>query len=116
VVNSYRGTKLVDKALLEAAQTLGAGRWLTLTEVLLPAALPHIVAGMRIGAGFGWQSLIGAELIVGATGLGYMIVQGESNLASSIVIVGMITIGVVGAIIDYAMRKVEMRIRRNWSR
>ncbi len=114
VVNSYSGAKLADKALLEAAQTLGAGRWLTLTEVLFPASLPHIVAGLRIGAGFGWQSLIGAELIVGSTGLGYMIIQGESNLAAPIVIVGMITIGVVGAIIDYLMRRLERRIRRNW--
>src|SRR5690606_3872986 len=99
---------------LEAAQMLGASRWLTLTEVLFPAALPQIVAGMRIGAGFGWQSLIGAELIVGSTGLGYMIIQGESNLAAHVVVVGMITIGVVGALIDYVMRRVEQRIRRNW--
>lgn len=116
VVNSYSGAKLADKALLEAAQTLGLGRWLTLTEVLLPAALSHIVAGLRIGAGFGWQSLIGAELIVGSTGLGYMIVQGESNLNASVVVAGMVTIGLVGATIDYAMRKIEYRIQRNWSR
>lgn len=114
VVNAYSGAKLADKALLEAAQMLGVGRWLTLTEVLFPAALPHIVAGLRIGAGFGWQSLIGAELIVGSTGLGYMIVQGESNLAAPVVMTGMITIGVIGALIDYSMRRLERRIRRNW--
>ena len=114
VVNAYSGAKLADKALLEAAQTVGAGRWLTLSEVLFPAALPHIVAGLRIGAGFGWQSLIGAELIVGSTGLGYMIVQGESNLAASVVIVGMITIGVIGAIIDFSMRKFEFWLRHQW--
>lgn len=116
LVNAYSGAKLADKALLEAAQTLGLGRWLTLSEVLFPAALPHIVAGMRIGAGFGWQSLIGAELIVGSTGLGYMIVQGESNLAASVVVVGMITIGVIGALIDLSMRKVELWLRRKWRR
>ncbi|TAM86134.1 MAG: ABC transporter permease [Candidimonas sp.] len=116
VVNSYIGAKLADKALLEAAQTLGVGRWLGLTEVLLPAALAHIVAGLRIGAGFGWQSLIGAELIVGSTGLGYMIVQGESNLNAPVVIAGMVTIGVVGALIDYVMRRIEYRIYRKWRR
>lgn len=114
VVNAYSGAKLADKAVLEAAQTLGAGRWITLTEVLIPAALPQIVAGLRIGAGFGWQSLIGAELIVGSTGLGYLIIQGESNLTSTVVIAGMVAIGVVGAAIDYVMRKIEARIRRNW--
>jgi NitT/TauT family transport system permease protein len=116
VVNSYRGVKLADKALLEAAQTLGAGRWRTLTEILIPVALPDIVAGLRVAAGFGWQSLVGAELIVGSTGLGYMIVQGESNLSSSVVVAGMVTIGVVGAILDYSMRNVELWIRRNWGR
>jgi len=115
VLNSYRGAKLIDKNLIEAAQTLGAGRWITLTEILLPAALSHIVAGIRVGAGFGWQSLIGAELIVGSTGLGYMIVQGGSNLQPTIVISGMITIGVVGASIDYAMRALQHRVRRKWT-
>jgi NitT/TauT family transport system permease protein len=116
VVNAYRGAKLIDRPLIEAAQTLGAGRLQTISEIMLPAALPHIVAGMRIGAGFGWQSLIGAELIVGATGLGYMIVQGESNLDAAVVISGMVTIGVVGAAIDYLMRATEGFIRQRWGR
>ena len=115
VVNAYAGARYADKAVIEAAQMLGATRWMTLTEVLLPAALPQIVAGLRIGAGFGWQSLIGAELIVGSTGLGYLIVQGESNLTATVVIAGMIVIGVVGAIIDIIMRRVESRIRGKWS-
>ncbi|MEH2561557.1 ABC transporter permease [Bradyrhizobium sp. AZCC 2289] len=114
LLNAYRGVRLIDGTLLEVAQGLGAGRLRTMTEVLLPGALPHIVAGLRVSAGFGWQSLIGAELIVGSTGLGYMIVQGESNVAPSVVLAGMITIGLVGASIDYGLRKVEDRIRRNW--
>ena len=114
VVNAYRGAKLIDRPLLEAAQTLGAAKLQTIAEILLPAALPHIVAGLRVGAGFGWQSLIGAELIVGATGLGYMIVQGESNLDAAVVISGMVTIGIVGATIDYLMRAAERHIRAKW--
>lgn len=116
VVNAYIGAKLADKAILEAAQTLGIGRWMGLKEVLLPAALSHIVAGLRIGAGFGWQSLIGAELIVGSTGLGYMIVQGESNLNAPVVMAGMVMIGVVGAILDRIMRHIEYRIYKKWRR
>ena len=116
VVNSYAGVKQADASLLEAAQVLGVSRFTTVTEVLLPAALPQIVAGLRIGAGFGWQSLIGAELIVGSTGLGYMIIQGESNMTAKVVIAGMIVIGVVGAFIDFVMRRVEKRIRGRWAR
>ena len=115
ILSSYRGAQMLDSSLVEAAQMLGVGRWKTLWEILLPGALPHIVAGMRIGAGFGWQSLIGAELIVGSSGLGYMIVQGESNLDAPIVLAGMVVIGLVGSLIDYLMLRLEKHIKRNWN-
>jgi NitT/TauT family transport system permease protein len=115
VINSFRGARLIDRHIIEASQTLGAGRWRMFTEILLPAALTHIVAGIRVGAGFGWQSLIGAELIVGSTGLGYMIVQAGSNLQPAIVISGMITIGIAGAAIDYLMRAIQHGVRRKWA-
>ena len=106
---------MIDRSLLEAAQMLGVSRWKTLREILLPGALPQIVAGMRIAAGFGWQSLIGAELIVGSSGLGYMIVQGESNLDAPIVLAGMVVIGATGSLIDYLMLRLEKHIKRNWN-
>jgi ABC-type nitrate/sulfonate/bicarbonate transport system permease component len=115
VLNSYRGAQMVDRSLVEAAQMLGVGRWKMLWEILLPGALPQIVAGIRIAAGFGWQSLIGAELIVGSSGLGYMIVQGESNLDAPVVLAGMVVIGVVGSLIDYLMLRLETHIKRNWN-
>jgi NitT/TauT family transport system permease protein len=114
VINAYRGARQIDPPIIEAAQTLGANRWQMIREVVLPGALPHVVAGMRVSAGFGWQSLIGAELIVGATGLGYLIIQGESNIEPAVVVAGMVTIGIVGAIIDYSMRALEDWIRRDW--
>ena len=85
VINAYRGAQLVDRHLIEAAQTHGAGEFRIAREVLLPGALPSIVAGLRISAGLGWQSLIGAELIVVSSGIGYVMVQGQSNLSSSTV-------------------------------
>lgn len=115
VLNSYRGAQMVDRSLVEAAQMLGVGRWKMLWEILLPGALPQIVAGIRIAAGFGWQSLIGAELIVGSSGLGYMIVQGESNLDAPVVLAGMVVIGVIGSLIDYLMLRLERHIKRNWN-
>ena len=115
VVNSYAGVRQTDRSLIEAAQMLGISKLRTMTDVLLPAALPQIIAGLRIGAGFGWQSLIGAELIVGSTGLGYMIIQGESNLTAKVVMAGMIVIGIIGACIDVVMRAVERRARNRWA-
>lgn len=115
VLNAYRGVHLVEVALKEAAQTMGASGYIVVKDVLLPGALPQIIAGMRIGAGLGWQSLVGAELIVGGTGLGYAMTQSQQSLDTSTLIVCMLTIGVVGAAIDYALTWTERRIRRNWS-
>jgi len=112
VINSYRGAQLTDKYLIEAAQTLGANQWHIITEVLVPSAIPSIVAGMRISAGVGWQSLIGAELIVVSSGIGYLMVQGQSNLATDKVMAGMLAIGFVGVAIDVGLRALEKRIGR----
>lgn len=70
LINTHRGAKQVDRKYIEAAQMLGASAWRAMTEVLLPAAVPSIVAGLRISAGLGWQSLVGAELIVASSGVG----------------------------------------------
>jgi ABC-type nitrate/sulfonate/bicarbonate transport system permease component len=114
VINSFRGARLVDRQLIEAAQTLGAGHMRLLVQVLLPGALPSIVAGLRISAGLAWQSLIGAELIVVSSGVGYLIVQGQGDVATSVVISGMVTIGLVGIVIDSALLMVHRRIARGW--
>jgi NitT/TauT family transport system permease protein len=116
VINAYRGAKYVDRRLVEAAQTLGASNWLILSEVLLPASVPSIVAGVRVSAGLGWQSLIGAELIVASSGIGYLIVKGQSNISTAIVMSGMIAIGIVGFAIDAALRRLEAHIHRRRGR
>ncbi|MGL4231328.1 MAG: ABC transporter permease [Casimicrobium sp.] len=113
LINSYRGAKGVDVKYLEAASMLGIGSFRTITDVLFPAAVPSIIAGLRIGAGLGWMSLVGAELIVASSGMGYMIVKGQSAIATDIVMAGMIAIGAVGVVIDVALRKLESRLLRH---
>ena len=92
---------------------LGIGSFKTITEVLFPAATPSIIAGLRIGAGLGWMSLVGAELIVASSGMGYLIVKGQSAIATDIVMAGMIAIGVMGVIIDVSIRKIETRLLKH---
>jgi ABC-type nitrate/sulfonate/bicarbonate transport system permease component len=116
VINAYRGAQFVERYLIEAAQTLGASNLRIMREVLLPGALPSIVAGLRVSAGLGWQSLIGAELIVVSSGIGYVMVQGQSNLAPDIVMSAMLVIGVVGLFIDVALRAAERWLSRRWGR
>ena len=112
LINAYRGAKYVEPRFIEAAQTLGASHLRMITDVLLPASVPSIVAGLRIGAGLGWQSLVGAELIVASSGIGYLLVRGQASISTSTVMSGMIAIGIVGVIIDALLRMLEQRIGR----
>jgi ABC-type nitrate/sulfonate/bicarbonate transport system permease component len=107
LINAYRGARFVEPRLIEAGRMLGASHARMLTQVLLPASVPSIVAGLRISAGLGWQSLVGAELIVASSGIGYLMVKGQSNLSTATVMSGMIAIGMVGYCIDVALRRVE---------
>ena len=107
LINAYRGARGVDVRYLEAANMLGVGHFKTITEVLFPAAVPSIIAGLRIGAGLGWMSLVGAELIAASSGMGYLIVKGQSAIATDIVMAGMVAIGMVGVLIDLLLRKIE---------
>ena len=116
LINAYRGARFVETRYIEAAQTLGAPNWRVICEVLLPASVPSIVAGLRIGAGLGWQSLIGAELIVASSGIGYLMVKGQSNISTSIVMAGMIAIGIVGFAVDVLLRRLEAEINRRRGR
>jgi NitT/TauT family transport system permease protein len=112
VINAYRGARFVEPRLIEAARMLGTGHLRMILEILLPAATPSIIAGLRVAAGLGWQSLVGAELIVAAAGVGFMMVQAQANVATPTVMAGMVAIGVTGMLIDVALRQGEAWLRR----
>jgi len=112
LINAYRGARFVEPRLIEAGRMLGTGNTRMILEILLPAATPSIVAGLRVSAGLGWQSLVGAELIVAAAGVGFMMVQAQANVATPTVMAGMVAIGVVGMLIDIALRQGEAWLRR----
>ena len=112
LINAYRGAKFVEPRLIEAARMLGTGNLRTLTEILLPASVPSIVSGLRGAAGLGWQSLVGAELIVASAGVGFMMVQAQAIVSTTTVMAGMIAIGLVGMLIDVLLRQGEAMILR----
>ncbi len=112
LINTYRGAKQVDRKYIEASRMLGASAFRGMTEVLLPAAVPSIVAGLRISAGLGWQSLVGAELIVASSGVGYLMVKGQAAVSTATVMSGMVAIGVVGLLIDVALRRLQQAIEK----
>jgi ABC-type nitrate/sulfonate/bicarbonate transport system permease component len=112
LINAYRGARFVSRPLIEAAQMLGTGHVRIILEILLPASTASIIAGLRVSAGLGWQSLIGAELIVASTGVGYMMVQAQLNISTTTVMSAIVAIGLVGFIIDVALRSLEAAVRR----
>jgi ABC-type nitrate/sulfonate/bicarbonate transport system permease component len=116
LLNAYRGAKLVDPTLIEASRMLGIKPVRMFTDVLWPASIPSIVAGLRIAAGLGWQSLVGAELIVASSGVGYLMVKGQAAVNTSIVMSGMLAIGAVGIVIDVVLRRFEAAVNRRRGR
>ena len=105
VINTQLGVGQVDRILFHAAKALGAGSLTMLARVALPVAAPSIFTGVRIAFSNGWMALVGAELIVGKQGLGYLIAQGQQNDSAATILVGMIAIGIVGALIDVGLQR-----------
>lgn len=101
LLNTVDGIKRVDPVLIRAGLVLGCK---TSTElffrVMLPAALPTILVGLRISFGTGWAAIIAAELVAANSGLGYLIADGMEILRSDLVMVGMIAIGIIGVLVD----------------
>ena len=115
LLNTTAGVKNVDPNLVRAARSLGASERKVLTRVVFKAALPQIVTGVRIGLGIGWMALVAAELVGANSGLGFLINDARSMLRTDIIIVGMLTIGIMGLLIDASLRMLMRRLLP-WSR
>jgi taurine transport system permease protein len=107
VINTQLGVSQVDSILVRAARTLGAGSATTLGRVVLPVSAPAVFTGLRIAFSNGWMALVGAELVVGKQGLGFLISQGQINDSAATILVGMIAIGALGVVIDLALQRVQ---------
>ena len=96
----------VDQSLLSAAATLGANKRQQYFRVLLPAALPQLLDDMRLTIGWAWTYLVVAEMVAADAGLGYMILKNQRYLATNVIFAGLIMIGLVGLVTDWAFRLV----------
>ena len=114
LIGAYRGARLIDPHLVEAARMLGTPSHRMILEILLPNAVPSIVSGLRVSAGLGWQSLIGAELIVVSSGIGYMMVQAQAAVNTKVVMAGIVAVGLIGVVIDFLLRLGEGLVRMRY--
>jgi len=110
LLNTIAGVKGVEPNLVRAARCLGASERSILWRVVLRAALPQIITGVRVGLGVGWMALVAAELVGANSGLGFLINDARTVLRTDYVIVGMATIGIVGLAIDRVIRTAGARL------
>jgi nitrate/nitrite transport system permease protein len=100
LLNTAFGVATVRREWLNVARTLEAGTWKTATRVILPAAAPTIVTGMRISIGIAWLVIVAAEMLVGGTGIGYWVWNQWNNLSIADIVIAILMIGLVGLALD----------------
>ena len=104
------GVKSAAIEQIHAAYSFGATRWQVIRLIIVPSAMPEIITAMRIGIGFGWTTLVAAEMVAATSGLGYMVLTASKFLQTATVIMGIVVIAAIAYAFDHLMRFVERRV------
>ena len=107
---AWAGVRSASVEQVNAAWSLGASFRQVVWHVILPAALPEILTGLRIAVGFGWTTLVAAEMVAATAGLGQMVLNASSFLRTDVVVMGIILIGAIAWIFDFGMRVLERKL------
>jgi NitT/TauT family transport system permease protein len=108
IVQTVAGVHTIERRYLRAAQNFGVSKYRLFTQVVIPAVLPQIIVGMRIGLGVAWLVVVAAEMIALHSGLGYLIIDSRNaGNRYDLVVAGMIIIGLIGLLLDGLMRLLE---------
>lgn len=110
VLGARSGVKSASIEQIHAAYSFGATRWQVMRHVIMPSALPEILTAMRIGIGFGWTTLVAAEMVAATKGIGYMVLSASQFLQTPVVIMGIFVIALIAFAFDLLMRFVERRL------
>lgn len=111
-VTAVEGISYVDEVLKRAAESLGASRTQRFFHVVLPAALPSILTGLRLGFGLSFFVIVAAEFVAADSGLGYLINEGRNFFLLSPMFVGAILVGLVGLVANGLVRRLEAHLLR----
>ncbi|WP_346354749.1 ABC transporter permease [Azotosporobacter soli] len=109
-INVLDGIRQTDQKYVELSKVLEVPRGKFIRKVVIPGALPFILSGLRIGLGYAWMCVVAAELSAGMKGIGFMLTDARSLAQTDKVFVGMLSIGVVGKIMDSALRMLEAKL------
>jgi NitT/TauT family transport system permease protein len=115
MVQTTSGVHTIERRYLRAAANFGVSRYTLFRQVVIPAVLPQIIVGMRIGIGVAWLVVVAAEMIALRSGLGYMIMDSRNaGNRYDLVIAGMIIIGIIGLLLDGTTRLLEKLKTVRW--
>lgn len=109
-INTFMGIRGVDNKLFEVARVLGFGPLQKLHRLILPAALPGILLGLRLSMAVAWIGLVVAELIGSSSGVGFLINEAKQNSNTEVIFVGIIIFAIVGKLIDSLFRVIERKL------
>jgi NitT/TauT family transport system permease protein len=117
-INVSMGFRTVNPTILAVGRNIGLSGWRLVTDVLMPAALPHTISGLKTGWAFGWRTIIAAELVFGVAGsgggLGYFINDSRYFMRTPDVFAGLVTIAAIGIALDLAFSALERRTVVRW--
>ena len=111
VLNTAVGVRAVPQDYLNVGRVLKLSRWKTLTKILIPATLPYMFTGFRLSLGIAWLVIVAAEMLTGRPGVGGFLWQEYNSLIYEHIILCILTIGIVGFLLDRVMNAVETRLR-----
>ncbi|MFD7160570.1 ABC transporter permease [Kribbella sp. NPDC059898] len=110
VIATFQGVVTVDRTLINAGRVRGASDWVIFRRIAVPASVPFILVGMRQGLGASWATLVAAELIAAQQGLGYRMQQAQVYYDIATIFVGLVTIGVLGLLMDRCLLWADRRL------
>ncbi|WP_332685340.1 ABC transporter permease [Bosea sp. (in: a-proteobacteria)] len=109
VINTHAGVRNIDRPIIEAARMLGTPRWRFVSEVIAPAASPMIFTGLRLSLQAAWTTLVAAELVGALAGIGFVLNMAQQDIYPGMILVGMVTVGVLGWATTLLLGLVERR-------
>ena len=114
VFNTMAGAASTPMSRERAARCFGAGEIDVFRYVVVPSAISNIVTGMRVGLGFCYMSVVAAELVAADSGIGFLIMQSRFSMLTERMFVGLATLGILGWLSDWVLRKLVQRFGRSY--
>lgn len=111
VLNTAVGVRAIPQDYMNVGRALNLSRWKMLTKIMLPATIPYIFTGFRLSLGLAWLVIVAVEMLTGAAGVGGFLWQEYNSAIYGHIILCILTIGLVGFVLDRMMRMVEVRLK-----